>query len=206
MEIRNKLKYELTDRLGTLAVVPLGESDFSLEYERENDDKLSYKMQLSGKIMFVGEAFNRLKQIENSVYRCEEQTLTILKDCNGNEKTIFVGKISLNEGEFNLDKCEVVLKYADDKTDKCFDDGKNNKVDLFQIIFNRKTVKTASFIGTIETKVCNKNTANQNEAISDYWCGSGDPYSQNWSLVSYRIYSSDGQRNFLTSSVTTSVK
>ena len=134
MEIKNKLKYQLTDRLGILAVVPLGESDFSLEYERENDDKLSYKMQLSGKIVFKGEAFQRIMQMENSIYRCEEQTLTISKDCNGNEKIIFIGKISLNEGEFNLDKCEVVLKYADDKTDKCFDDGKSNKLNLFQLI------------------------------------------------------------------------
>lgn len=197
MEIRNKLKYELTDRLGTLAVVPLGESDFSLEYERENDDKLSYKMQLSGKIVFKGEAFQRIMQMENSIYRCEEQTLTILKDCNGNEKTIFVGKISLNEADFNLDRCEVVLKYSDDKTDKCFDDGKSNKVNLFQLINNRITVKTASFFGEIETKTCQKNSPNQNEVPFDYWCGNGDPYSQNWTLVSYRANSPDGTRNFL---------
>ena len=190
MEIKNKLKYQLTDRLGILAVVPLGESDFSLEYERENDDKLSYKMQLSGKIVFKGEAFQRIMQMENSIYRCEEQTLTILKDCNGNEKTIFVGKISLNEGEFNLDKCEVVLKYSDDNTDKCYDDGKSKKVNLFQLIYNRITVKTASFVGVIEEKNCNKNGTTQFE--TNYWCGTGDPYSQNWSLVSWKIMSPDG--------------
>ena len=116
MKVENNFIYKLTDRLGTLAVIPLGEKGFSLDFERQNEDKLSYEKKLSGKIMFVGEAFQRLNQMENSVYRCDEQTLTILKVCNGIEKVIFVGKISLNEAEFNLDKCQIVTKFLEDKT------------------------------------------------------------------------------------------
>ena len=71
MKVENNFIYRLTDRLGTLAVIPLGEKGFSLDFERQNEDKLSYEKKLSGKIMFVGEAFHRLKQMENSVYRCE---------------------------------------------------------------------------------------------------------------------------------------
>ena len=67
MKINNRFIYKLTDRLGTLVVVPLGESDFSLEYDRENEDKLSYKKQLSGKIVFTGEAYKRILQMENSL-------------------------------------------------------------------------------------------------------------------------------------------
>ena len=194
MSIQNKFLYRLTDRLGTIAVVPLGEGDFTLEYERQNDHKLSYKKQLSGKIVFTGEAFKRILQMENSVYRCDEQTLTILKVCNNVERIYFVGKVSMNEAEFNLDKCQVTLKYSEDKTDKCIDDGKNIKLNLFQLIWNRITVKTASYLGTIQTQNCFTGTHNQE---SDYWCGTGDPYDQNWTLVSYNVYSPDGKRNFV---------
>ena len=190
MKVENNFIYRLTDRLGTLAVIPLGEKGFSLDFERQNEDKLSYEKKLSGKIMFVGEAFNRLNQIENSVYRCEEQTLTILKVCNGIEKVIFVGKISLNEAEFNLDKCQIVAKFSEDKTDKCIDDGKSVKVNLFQLIYNRLTVKTKSFQGTIQTQNCFQNSPSG--VSSDYWCGTGDPYAQNWTLVSYNVQSPDG--------------
>ena len=195
MKVENNFIYRLTDRLGTLAVIPLGEKGFSLDFERQNEDKLSYEKKLSGKIMFVGEAFHRLNQMENSVYRCDEQTLTILKVCNGIEKVIFVGKISLNEAEFNLDKCQIVAKFSEDKTDKCIDDGKSVKVNLLQLIYDRKTVKTKSFVGTIETKNCSQNSANQANVPNDYWCGNGDPYSQNWTLVSYYQYSPDGNHN-----------
>ena len=89
MKVENNFIYKLTDRLGTLAVIPLGEKGFSLDFERQNEDKLASEKKLSGKIMFVGEAFQRLNQIENSVYRCDEQTLTILKVCNGIESINF---------------------------------------------------------------------------------------------------------------------
>ena len=190
MKVENNFIYRLTDRLGTLAVIPLGEKGFSLDFERQNEDQLSYEKKLSGKIMFVGEAFHRLNQIENSVYRCDEQTLTILKVCNGIEKVIFVGKISLNEAEFNLDKCQIVAKFSEDKTDKCIDDGKSVKVNLFQLIYNRLTVKTKSFQGTIQTQNCFQNSPSG--VSSDYWCGTGDPYAQNWTLVSYNENSPDG--------------
>ena len=195
MKVENNFIYRLTDRLGTLAVIPLGEKGFSLDFERQNEDKLSYEKKLSGKIMFVGEAFQRLNQMENSVYRCDEQTLTILKVCNGIEKVIFVGKISLNEAEFNLDKCQIVAKFSEDKTDKCIDDGKNIKLNLFQLIWNRITVKTASYVGTIQKQNCFTNSPSYQSP--DYWCGTGDPYDQNWTLVSYNVHSPDGTHNFV---------
>ena len=190
MKIQNKFIYKLKDRLGVLVVVPLGESDFSLDYERENDEKLSYKKELSGKITFVGEAFKRLMQMETSIYRCDEQTLSVYKLCDGVEKLIFEGKISLNEGEFNLDKCFVILKFIEDNSNKCYNDGKDTKLNLFQLIYNRFKVKTKSFQGTIQTQNCFKNSPSG--VYSDYWCGNGDPYEQNWTLVSYNENSPDG--------------
>ena len=193
MKINNKFIYKLSDRLGTLVVEPLGENDFSLDFSRENDDKISYEKQLSGKIVFVGDAYGRFMQMENSIYRCDEQTLSIFKMCGNEERLYFSGKISLNEAEFDLDKCTIVLKYSKDKTDKCFEDGKSLKLNLFQFVQNRITVKTSSFVSVLETKNCFSSQSSEN----DYWCGSGDPYSQNWTLISYRVYSPDGTHNYV---------
>ena len=195
MKINNKFIYKITDRLGTLVVEPLGENDFSLDYSRENDDKISYEKQLSGKIVFVGDAYGRLMQLENSIYRCDEQTLSIFKMCGNEERLYFSGKISLNEGEFDLDKCKVILKFSKDNSEKCFDDGKGLKLNLFQFVSERIVVKTASFAGVIEVKNCNHNA---NTFIdNDFWCGSGDPYSQNWTLTNYNNSSVDGFRHRL---------
>lgn len=187
MKVENNFIYRLTDRLGTLAVIPLGEKGFSLDFERQNEDKLSYEKKLSGKIVFVGEAFQRLNQMENSIYRCDEQTLTILKVCNGIEKVIFVGKISLNEAEFNLDKCQIVAKFSEDKTDKCIDDGKSVKVNLFQLIYNRLTVKTKTYQSILEELECS--TSGTSYPNTNYWCGTGNPNSGNWVLYEYELIS-----------------
>lgn len=195
MKIQNKFIYKLKDRLGVLVVVPLGESDFSLDYERENDEKVSYKKELSGKITFVGEAFKRLMQMETSIYRCDEQTLTIYKICEGVEKSIFEGEISLNEGEFNLDKCFVILKFLEDNSDKCYNEGKSTKLNLFQLISNRVIAKTASYSGVIETKQCNASGSLAEQSGAFYWCGTGEANDGNWVATNAMSSSPDGMHH-----------
>lgn len=193
MKPKNNYKYTITDRLGTYEVEPLGEGEFSLDYERENDDKLDYKINLSGKIVLVKTPYNRVMQMEGSVYRCDEQTLSVSKDCGGVLKPIFTGQISLNDAEFNLDKCKVILKTLDDARDKCINDGKSSKVNLMQLIYNRIIVKNKSYNGVIETKTCSTNSpAGGNGENPYYWCGSGQPEDGNWTCVSAMSQSPDG--------------
>jgi Bacterial Ig domain len=195
MKIQNRFIYKLTDRLGTIVVIPLGENDFTIEYEREDEEKRSYKTNLSGKIKFIGEAYQRLMAMENSVYRCDEQVLTIYKLCNGVEKSIFIGKISLNEGEFNLDRCEITLKFLEDNSDKCYNDNKSTKLNLFQLIFDRIIVKTASFSGVIESKLCTASGAIAEESGAFYWCGSGEASDGNWIATKASASSPDGMHH-----------
>lgn len=194
MNIQNRFIYKLTDRLGTLVVVPLGESDFTIDYDREDEEKLAYKIALSGKIKFIKAAFQRIMQMETSVYRCDEQTLSIFKICNGVEKSVFVGKISLNDGDFDLDRCEVTLKFLEDNSDKCYNDNKSAKINLFQVIYNRVLAKTASYSGTIETKVCSASGPNADSAW--VWCGTGEPEDGNWTATKASYNSPDGMHRF----------
>lgn len=190
MTPKNNFIYSITDRLGTLLVEVLGENDFEIEYNRESDDKYFYTKKLSGKLTFRNTAYQRIMILENSMYRCENQTLKIQRNCNGTQKDIFIGIINLNDAEFNLDKCFVSVKFGEERPDQCIEDNKNTKVNLMALISNRITVKSSTPNGTIEYKNCIRNE--QTPQPNDYWCGTGDPYSQNWTLISYNSESQDG--------------
>ena len=193
MNPKNNYKYTITDRLGTYVSVPLGENDFSIEWERQDDDNLDYSKGIQGKMYFQKESYLRLMQMENSVYRCEEQILTVYRNCGGVDLKLIEARISLNEGDFDLDKCYIVLKSLKDSENKCYDDNKGEKINLLSLIYDRITVQTKSFVGTLQTKNCFTNSPSYQSP--DYWCGDGDPYAQNWTLLSYNGSSPDGVRN-----------
>ena len=193
MTPKNNYKYTITDRLGTYISIPLGENDFSIEWERQDDDNLDYSKGIQGKMYFQKESYLRLMQMENSVYRCEEQILSVYRICNGVELKLIEARISLNEGDFDLDKCYIVLKSLADAENKCINDSKNEKINLLSLIYDRITVQTKSFIGTLQTQNCFVNSPEYQSP--DYWCGGGDPYAQNWTLLSYNVNSPDGVHN-----------
>ena len=161
MEIQNQYKYIITDRFGTIEVAPLGEGDFIVSHEQEDNGKYFYTRAFQGKITFTGAAFARLKQIEGSIYLCTLQRMQVIRICGGVESTIFDGFFNLTEGDWDLDKCSVTLKFEKQKPDECLDKNKNVKVNLLQEIYTRITAKTSTPNGTIEYKTCNQNTPTQ---------------------------------------------
>lgn len=183
MTIKNKFTYKLTDRFGTIAVVPLGESDFTIDWSRGNDDtNFDYDKELSGKLTFIGEAFQRLMHFESSMYRCDEQKIEIFYNCNSGEKLIFSGKISLNDAEFNLDKCWIVIKFSKSDKNDCFDFNKADKFNLFQLVYERIKVKTSIVGGgTFEFKHCFVHGHDGVNSGSE-WCGNGNPEDGNWTM------------------------
>lgn len=193
MNPKNNYKYTITDRLGTYISVPLGENNFSIEWERQDDDNLDYSKGIQGKMYFQKESYLRLMQMENSVYRCEEQILTVYRNCGGVDLKLIEARISLNEGDFDLDKCYIVLKSLKDSENKCYDDNKNEKINLLSLIYDRITIQNKSFVGTLQTQNCFTNSPSYQSP--DYWCGDGDPYAQNWTLLSYDVSSPDGVHN-----------
>src|SRR5690606_21435697 len=108
-----------------------GESDFSIEWSRDQDNgKRQYEREFGGNIIFTGDAFNRLLSLERSVYRCELQTITIERKCEGEWRMWFDGQISLNEGEWDLDKCMVSVEFEEAKPDECFENNKSERINL----------------------------------------------------------------------------
>ena len=61
MKVENNFIYRLTDRIETLAVIPLGEKGFSLDFERQNEDKLSYEKKTFGKNYVCRRSVSQIK-------------------------------------------------------------------------------------------------------------------------------------------------
>lgn len=184
-KIQNKFTYKLIDRIGVLTVVPLGESDFTIDYSRDDSDSnFDYEKQLSGKMTFFGEAYERMMFFEQSMYRCEEQTIEIYNQCDGVENLFFSGKISLNEAEFDRDKCLIVLKFSKDDKNDCFDLNKSEKIDLFSLIGTRVSVKTSRIGGGVFEHVIYEKT--QSTPSADFvWLGAGNPADGNWKVTNH---------------------
>ena len=182
-EVKNKYRYVLTDRFGTLDVAPLGEGDFSIQYEREDEGKYFYAKQFQGKITFTGVIFQRLRRIERSIYICKEQNLKVYRICPESEILIFDGYFKLTEGEWDEDKCKVDLKFEKNTPDKCLKDNRSTKINLLAEVNPKITVKTATVGGGVfEYKHCHKKVhVNNSTPYGGYvWCGTGNPDDGNW--------------------------
>ena len=190
MIIKNQYKYLLTDRFGTIQVSPLGESDFTISYEQEDDGKYFYSKQFQGKITFIGEAYMRLKTIEQSIYLCSKQQLKVIRICEGSEVVLYDGFFKLSEAEWDDDLCRVILKFEKSTPDKCLQDNKSVKINILQAINPAITVKLSSPSGVIEYKNCTR--VSSSPQPSDYWCGTGQPDEGNWTLYKWTTNSPDG--------------
>lgn len=192
MTAQNKYLYELENRLGIMEVVPLGEAQFSQQWTRENEGKLDYKNEFPNKIVFTGAAYSRLYKLEKSIYRCEFTKITIKRRClaAGAVEWVpwFSGRLSLNDGAWNLDKCEVEIKLDDIKEEQCFEDNKTKEINLFQFIFDRRTVLLSNPNITVETVEYERSVdMTTEECGSVYWNGVGDPYEQGYDYYYYDI-------------------
>lgn len=195
-EIKNKYHYVLTDRFGSIEVAPLNEGDFKVINEQEKDGKYFYSKTFSGKIVFTGTIFQRLHDIERSMYICADCNLKIYRNCGGTQTEIFDGNFKLTEGDWDLDRCMVTLKFEKEKPDRCFDRNKSKKLNLLSEISNKIIVKSSTPNGTIVYKNFTQNGTSQ--FPSDYWGDPGDPYSQNWTRYYSRVSSPDGTHHNVT--------
>lgn len=191
-KIQNRYRYELRDRLGVLDVSPMDEANYSISYEKEDEGKYFYVKQLSGKIIFSGSVFLRMRSIERSIYICTEQNIKIYRQCNAGEQLIFDGFFKLTEGAWDLDQCTVELKFEKNVPDKCLRDRKSEKVNLLAEISDRVIVKpTIAGGGVFEFKNCLVNIShvnNEQPAGGYYWCGSGgmnQAYEDKWEVYEF---------------------
>src|SRR5690625_1000859 len=140
--MKSNYRYIITDRLGARTVQPMGESDFEIEWNRSKEDgKSDYTKEFGGKIIFKGGAFDKLYNLERSIYRCELQEINIEKLCNGIWKEWFSGQISLNKGDWDLDAFTVEISFEEEASYECFERNKSENINLIGRVFPKVKVK-----------------------------------------------------------------
>lgn len=196
--MQDHFRYKITDRLGEIFTQPLGANDFTIEWSKDTDaGKRVYTEEFGGEIMFKGEAFQRLLRTEKSIYRCENQNVTIDRKCideNGVEtyKNWFNGVISLNSGEWDLDKCTVKIKFEQNKIEKCFEDNKSKTFDFFKAGLSRYNVDTQdNYNVEFEELICTRNTPPNGTPSGTLFCGTGTPEAGNWTETYRRVSIND---------------
>jgi hypothetical protein len=182
--VTNKYRYVVTNRLGVLQVQPLGESNFTIDWTRETGGKLDYKNELPSKIIFTGTAYLNLLKLERSIYRCDYVNITVERWCGSTWVPWFTGRMSNNDGTWDLDRCQVEIKLDDIKEEQCFDDNKTTELNLLQNIGVRRTVMLNPTNITIE-KVTYSSSGSGSDTDpacmnNSQWAGSGTPDSQGW--------------------------
>lgn len=147
----NRYRYTTTNIYGTAIQKPLGESSFRIEWSREEEERLSYTKKAQGKLTFTGQAFTEFYDLDKSGFRCEYVDMLIEENCSGGFVPLFSGRISLNDGEWNVDRCEVSFKIEDIQPDQCFIDNKTQEANIFEIS-SRHVVNTYPGNITIEKR------------------------------------------------------
>jgi hypothetical protein len=182
--ITNNYRYKLSDQIGEIIVSPLGEGEFTIEWNFESDTgKRFYSKSFGGKIVFKGAAYKRLLMFEKSIYRCVIQKLTVERRCvdnnfNENWDLVFSGNISLNAGEWDEDSCQVLMKFEADSPDACFKKNKGTKINLFGID-DRYSVSLYPSNIVLE-KVQYTNHLSSGDCSGYYWGGVGSPDDGRW--------------------------
>jgi hypothetical protein len=178
-------RYTLTDQIGPLVVDPLGENEFAIDWEEDDDEsKRDFKQTFNGNLTLIGAAFARLLKFEQSIYRCVFQTLTVERRCVSADfletwTTVFSGRISLNAATWDLDNCQVVLKFEQNTPSLCYDDSKGTDTNMFSLVGTRYTVSLYSADVTLEY-VSYDTTVSSGGNTSPFWGGTGTPADGQW--------------------------
>jgi hypothetical protein len=178
----NHYRYTIKSRLGTMIADPLGEGDFTIEWQREDDDKLDYEKNMSSKILFRFDPYQTLLKLNKSIYRCDLLEITIDRRCGTEWNTWLTGKMSLNDGEWDEYRCEVSIKLLELKLDQCFTDNKGTQIDIFQAVSTRYIAKTINPNITIEKVTYSEPFTGDNCTGEYLWLGTGNPTEQGYTV------------------------
>lgn len=182
--VKNYYRYTLSDRLGVLQVKPLGESDFSVEWTREDEEKMDYEKAMPGKITFTGEAFSHLLILEQSIYRCEFISITMERRCGNTWETWFTGRVTPNDGAWDFDRCLVEMEIQRIQPDMCLQDNKGEEINLLATVMQKHTVRTQApniIIEKLEyTHLEPGGSPGSLNCGTPYWGGGGTPKAGKW--------------------------
>jgi len=136
----NKLRFFHTedldsDRSGWRQVYPLGPKKY--EWKKDKSE-VFYRQEQKGGYTFVNKLEDGIDDFEffNSInndqlLRCVKRFIVTEENCGGTWRIVHIGKFTMNNGKFNLDKCKIEVKQDIVDEYSCL---KENKKEKFNIL------------------------------------------------------------------------
>lgn len=176
-----KYRFTFSSRLGTRIVIPLDAKGWQKNYDKK-DNKAEFEETFNGDLLLAAADFQSLYQLEKLVFRNEYVKVKIDKKCGTGFSPFFAGNISLNMGIWDLERCTVTFKFAENEKYLLWESNKEVEVDAFQLTPDRTTVKTLT--GELERTGFNGQGPTGMEGYNVF-PGIEDPASKGWIMDGY---------------------
>lgn len=133
---QNRLRYILhSPSAGDREVFPTGESTFKVRFDlsnEEDDPIFDYIVSFEGDLIFAGDDYHWLKDIEESAERCETLIVEIKdKGCSEEPEILPGTTIKLSDGEYDMDRCRATFKISSPDKYQCYNEKKDDKLNIF---------------------------------------------------------------------------
>lgn len=135
------LRFSHTDDLNNPAafteVFPLSDKKFE---DKKEKNEVFYRRKFKGKYKFINDKSNNISDFDfffafesDKNERCRERFIIVEEKCNGNWSVLHRGKFSMNDGDFDLDKCEIELKVKEVDRYSCIKEKKSEKFNILSV-------------------------------------------------------------------------
>jgi hypothetical protein len=191
----NQYRYTITNLMGASIVAPFGEGGATIQWNRENEDRLDYSKSFPNKIIFKESVFNSLYTIERSLNRCDLMILKVERNCGGVWNEWFAGRFTLMDALWNPYRCEVEIKLQKFEPGQCLEDNKATEINLFS--FGITQTVLINPIGVIVEKVEYQQLTTFPNLMGrctpdEYWGGGGTAAAGAW-IAYYHEYRTELQ-------------
>jgi hypothetical protein len=162
-------------------VNPFNVNGLQVLYDAPEDYRFSFVQKLNKKFLFIGEDFHFIYAFEKSSKHCRFAYLDIEKRCSNGWSLFQKARISMRDGEFNIDQCTVLIEVELMNNYACFDD--NNEVEINLLGKVSQLYETKLFRGMLE--YVQYQSGKQDFFKADEF-PEPDPASKGWLLWQYK--------------------
>jgi len=151
---------------------PKGLDKLAVLIKKEND-KIFYRKELQGDLVFTGEEFNTLYAIEQDYERCTPIPLKLEEKCGNTWNVTYLGELNLNDGEWFVDNCQLTIKVAKADAYACLTKKWTEKVNMLHADLQLTKHEIRTVAGQLEYLECSGSDRYE-------FCGNGSPDDEAW--------------------------
>jgi len=173
------MSYRITLNINGVNTVvnPKGLDKLRVQWNRENG-KVYYRKELQGELVFTGNEFTQLYNVEKSNNRCQPIPITIERAC-GAYQELYQGNLLLSDGTYWVDGCRMEIKASKNDNYTILERKWNEKINMLNVGLATKVASPIQ--GTLEELTIIGSMSNQDPFLPA-WDRTGQASDQGYSL------------------------